>query len=111
MGINITNIKGRYDTFSHVLSYPQRPIIETKIMKHINLDKLPNGINVIVAIASYGGFNQENFVGAFQKASGNYAIFCKTTSYTDVGSSLEQDILVFEISPDGSIVKSSVIAV
>jgi gliding motility-associated-like protein len=63
----------------------------------------------VLSSFAYGGFNQENFVGAFQKASGNYAIFCKTTSYTDVGSSLEQDILVFEISPDGSIVKSSVI--
>ena len=62
IGINITNIKNRYDTFSHILSYPQRPMVETKIMKHINLDKLPNGINVIVAIASYGGFNQEDSV-------------------------------------------------
>ena len=59
---NITNIKNRYDTFSHILSYPQRPVVETKIMKHINLDKLPNGINVIVAIASYGGFNQEDSI-------------------------------------------------
>ena len=31
-------------------------------MNHINSDKLPTGINVIVAIASYGGYNQEDSI-------------------------------------------------
>tara|TARA_B110001469_G_C9647389_1_gene327999 strand:- start:1787 stop:5212 length:3426 start_codon:yes stop_codon:yes gene_type:complete len=62
IGINITNINNRYDTYTHILSYPQAPLVQTKIMKHLQLNKLPNGINVIVAIASYGGFNQEDSV-------------------------------------------------
>ena len=77
IGINITNIKNRYDTFSHVLSYPQRPLIETKIMKHINLHKLPNGINVIVAIASYGGYNQEDSI-LFNKSAIERGLFNST---------------------------------
>ena len=79
IGINITNIKDRYDTFTHVLSYPQRPLVETKIMKHIHLDKLPNGINVVVAIASYGGFNQEDSI-LFNKSSIDRGLF-KSTFY------------------------------
>ena len=43
--------------FSHT---SQRPLIDTKMMKFLNADKLPNGINVIVAIATYGGYNQED---------------------------------------------------
>jgi len=44
------------------LSYPQRPLIETKMMKYLKADKLPNGINVIVAIMTYTGYNQEDSV-------------------------------------------------
>ena len=47
LGVHCTNYNERYDTFSHVLSYPQRPIIETKMMKYLNGDKLPNGINIV----------------------------------------------------------------
>ena len=50
VGIHCTSYNKRYDTFSHVLSYPQKPLIETKMMKYLNVDKLPNGINVIVAV-------------------------------------------------------------
>jgi DNA-directed RNA polymerase II subunit RPB2 len=62
VGIPISNFNERYDTFSHILSYPQRPLVETKLMKHLKVNKLPNGINVIVAIACYSGYNQEDSV-------------------------------------------------
>ena len=62
VGLHCTNYNKRFDTFSHVLSYPQRPLIETKMMKYLNADKLPNGINVIVAIMTYTGYNQEDSV-------------------------------------------------
>ena len=62
IGINTTNINNRFDTFSHTLYYPQKSIISTKYMDYFNADKLPNGINIIVAIASYSGYNQEDSV-------------------------------------------------
>ena len=31
-------------------------------MKYFNTDKLPNGINIVVAIISYTGYNQEDSV-------------------------------------------------
>ena len=46
-------------------------------MKHIHLDKLPNGMNVIVAIASYGGFNQEDSV-LFNQSSIDRGLFQST---------------------------------
>ena len=30
------------------------------MMKYLNADKLPNGINVVVAIMTYTGYNQED---------------------------------------------------
>tara|TARA_Y100001958_G_C21244817_1_gene574156 strand:- start:1690 stop:5142 length:3453 start_codon:yes stop_codon:yes gene_type:complete len=62
VGIHSTKFSDRFDTFSHILHYPQKPLINTVLSKHMNLDKLPNGINVIVAIASYTGYNQEDSV-------------------------------------------------
>ena len=77
VGVHCTNYNGRYDTFSHVLSYPQKPLIDTKMMKYLNADKLPNGINVIVAIATYGGYNQEDSI-IFNKASIDRGLFAST---------------------------------
>ena len=68
IGIHCTNINQRYDTFSHVLYYPQKPLINTKMMKYFNFNSMPNGINVVVAIATYTGYNQEDSIIVNQAA-------------------------------------------
>jgi len=68
IGIPMTNFNKRYDTFSHILYYPQRPLIKTRMMDYFNTDELPAGINVIVAIATYSGYNQEDSVIINQSA-------------------------------------------
>ena len=62
IGIHTSDINNRFDTFSHTLYYPQKSIVSTKYMDYFNANKLPNGLNVVVAIASYGGYNQEDSV-------------------------------------------------
>lgn len=62
IGIYASNYLHRYDTLAHVLNYPQRPLVATRISKYLQTDNLPNGMNVIVAIATYSGFNQEDAV-------------------------------------------------
>ena len=46
-------------------------------MNHINSDKLPTGINVIVAIASYTGYNQEDSI-IFNQAAVDRGLFSST---------------------------------
>ena len=79
IGINTTNINNRYDTFTHMLHYPQKSIIGTKYMKYFNADKLPNGINIVVAIMTYTGYNQEDSVlinrGAIERGLFNSTYF------------------------------------
>ena len=77
IGIPLTNNNKRFDTFSHVLYYPQKPFISNRMMGNINADKLPTGINVIVAIASYGGFNQEDSI-LFNKSAIDRGLFAST---------------------------------
>ena len=60
VGVYSSAYNTRFETFSHILYYPQRPIITTRYKKYTDVDKLPYGINAIVAIASYSGYNQED---------------------------------------------------
>ena len=62
VGVYSSAYSSRFETFSHILNYPQRPIVTTKYKKYTDVDKLPYGINAIVAIASYSGYNQEDSV-------------------------------------------------
>lgn len=52
----------RTDTVVHVLGNPQRPLVGTKAGEMMGFHDMPSGINTIVAIACYTGFNQEDSV-------------------------------------------------
>ena len=50
------------ETISHTLNYPQKPLVTTDIAEFNGMNDYPNGINAIVAIACYTGYNQEDSV-------------------------------------------------
>ena len=52
----------RADTIVHVLSSPQKPLVGTRGADMMGFNDMPSGINAIVAIACYTGFNQEDSV-------------------------------------------------
>lgn len=74
IGVYATNNDVRCDTVVHCLQYPERPIVQTHMSKLLDYEKLPSGNNLIVAIACYGGFNQEDSV-IFNQSSIDRGVF------------------------------------
>lgn len=62
VGIPFTNYNKRMDTFTHVLYYPQSPLVNTKISNNIKYNHMPGGCNVVIAIMTYTGYNQEDAI-------------------------------------------------
>lgn len=62
IGVYATNFNNRIDTMSYLLHYPQRPIVSTRYADYLHTNSLPNGENLIVAIMTYTGYNQEDSI-------------------------------------------------
>ncbi len=68
LGIHSTNLLLRVDSRSHILHYPQKPIVDTKPMNIIGYDLRPSGQNCLMAVISFEGYNMEDAL-IFNKAS------------------------------------------
>ena len=60
MGVYVTNYENRMDKTAYILNYPMRPLVETRIMDLIRLNNIPSGSQLIVAIMTHTGYNQED---------------------------------------------------
>ncbi len=68
LGIYATNFHRRMDTVGHILHYSQQPIVSTRAGIYTKANLAPAGINCIVAIACFTGYNQEDSVIMNQSA-------------------------------------------
>ena len=62
LGLAASNYRTRPDTRSHLLHYPQKPIVQTESMKFLNFNERPAGQNFVVAVMSYHGYNMEDAI-------------------------------------------------
>ena len=82
MGVYVTNYEGRMDKTAYVLNYPARPLVDTRIMNMIELNNIPSGCNVIVAIMTHTGYNQEDSL-LFNQGSIDRGLFMATVYHTE----------------------------
>jgi DNA-directed RNA polymerase II subunit RPB2 len=60
MGLYAKNFQERFDAMAHLLCYPEIPMVSPYMSKFYGAQSLPAGANVIVAIMTYTGYNQED---------------------------------------------------
>ena len=77
MCIHSTTHKKRID-ITNLLHDPQIPLVKPMMNKHINLDELPYGKNIILAIMPFSGYNQEDSM-ILNKSSVDRGLFGSVT--------------------------------
>jgi len=95
MGMFALSHQIRTDTIAHVLDYPQRPLVNTIPADIMGFNDMPSGINAIVAIATYTGFNQEDSV-IFNKGALERGLFSATSYKTLTDEEKKQGTYNFE---------------
>jgi DNA-directed RNA polymerase beta subunit len=82
IGMSSLNYDKRMDKTAYVLNYPTRPLIDTRMMDFLQLNKIPSGCQVHVAIMSYTGYNQEDSI-LINKGSIDRGLFLATIYHTE----------------------------
>lgn len=112
IGVYTTNYTKRFDTAAYIQHYPQKPLVTTRNAHYTGNDRMPNGVNVIVAVATHTGFNQEDgliinksaidrglfHITAFKSMSASekkvndmeYTMFANPIKLRDSGKSVDQ---------------------
>jgi DNA-directed RNA polymerase II subunit RPB2 len=75
-----SNYQMRIDKMGVVLNYGQIPLIKSRYLEYINNEEQPYGVNAIVAIMTYGGYNVEDAI-LINEGAINRGIF-RTTYYS-----------------------------
>nr|XP_027200365.1 DNA-directed RNA polymerase II subunit rpb2-like [Dermatophagoides pteronyssinus] len=68
IGVYMSNFGIRFDSSAHVLFYTQKPLVCTRGVKYFKFKNIPSGVNCIVAICCYTGYNQEDSLIMSQSA-------------------------------------------
>jgi DNA-directed RNA polymerase II subunit RPB2 len=82
VGVYAMNYDNRMDKTSYVLTYPTRPLVDTRLMNFIQLNRIPSGTQIHVAIMTHTGYNQEDSV-LVNKASIDRGLFSATIYHTE----------------------------
>jgi DNA-directed RNA polymerase II subunit RPB2 len=82
MGVYAMNFDKRMDKTAYVLNYPSRPLVDTRVMNFIQLNKIPSGTQIHVAIMTHTGYNQEDSV-LVNKGSIDRGLFLTTIYHTE----------------------------
>jgi DNA-directed RNA polymerase II subunit RPB2 len=99
LGIYALNYNHRIDTASYLLHYPQRNLITTKMAKYAFKNNMPNGENLIVAVATYTGYNQEDSIivnrSSIQRGMFNVSSF-KSIVETETSNEYTEEKVIFK---------------
>ena len=92
-----SNYQHRMDNFANVLDYPQKAICNTTLLKYLNHNNIPTGININIAFIACPNNIEDSYI--FNKASIRRGLFCNTYYRTYI-STIAKDSNEQFIKPD-----------
>lgn len=108
IGIYSSTNEVRSDTIAHLLTQPERPIVRSHVEEWVGMGALPCGNNVIVAIACYGGWNQEDSIILNQSSvdKGLFRSFAYKTIVVEEKKKSSTHIETIELPPPDTRIRS-----
>ena len=82
LGVYSLNFNQRMDKTSYVLTNPSRPLVDTRLMNFIHLNRIPSGCQIHVAIMAHTGYNMEDSL-LINKGSIDRGLFSATIYHTE----------------------------
>ena len=82
IGVFSLNYDKRMDKTSYVLTYPSKPLVETRLLNFIKINNVPSGHQIHVAIMTHTGYNQEDSI-LINKGSIDRGLFSATIYHTE----------------------------
>jgi DNA-directed RNA polymerase II subunit RPB2 len=98
IGFYCSNYQRRFDNAGYILHYPQKRLVSTLYSTECHMEENPSGVNAIVAIACYTGFNMEDSIllnrhaidrGLFRSTVYRTVSICETKHGTRVHERIE----------------------
>ena len=95
IGSFTTRLEDRLDSAAHALHYPQLPLVQTAVHGVMQTEDMPGGTNVVLAVLTYTGFNQEDSIivnqGAVDRGLFRSSIYkCFKDEERGVGADVER---------------------
>jgi DNA-directed RNA polymerase II subunit RPB2 len=81
IGWPLNNIHSRFDKALYFMNYLQKQLVESKPSKILEIEEMPSGLNAIVAILPFTGFNQEDSV-IFNQSAIDRGLYRATSNRT-----------------------------
>lgn len=93
-GIPSSNYTTRFEK-THVLCYPQKPLVTTAMGRIIDYDERPAGMNVLVAIASFGENQEDSLImdKSFVDVGGFHTTYYQTFRETERTKGADKEII------------------
>jgi DNA-directed RNA polymerase II subunit RPB2 len=82
IGVYALNYDQRMDKTAYVMTYPSRPLIDTRLMNYVHMHNAPSGCQIHVAIMTHTGYNQEDSL-LVNKGSLDRGMFMSTIYHTE----------------------------
>lgn len=109
-----TNVKKRFDSMILQLNYTQRPMSASKTLDIVKYNQIPSGINAMVAVMSYSGYDIEDALilnqGSVDRGMARVEVYRTNTVSLKKYSTGQSEVLIGDQNSDGIVCPGALVS-